>query len=343
MAVQTKATIHSTIDANINDNSSGDISPADVREPFEDIVDSFAALQEDLGKGTGVALAGTMSFGVGQLFHITAGTGPITDIDFATPWDGRFAILIADVAFTVTHNATTLVLPGGADLSVAVGDRLLIAQDNSDNIYVIAHVRADALVDATKLTGTVPNANLPTRLQAGSATIVDANNALTSGFYDMASGGSNVPETSAYNLLVIALDSDNVTQIAVAHASQRSWIRRRVSGTFGAWTVVGGQTPGRSFAGTTDTLVLTDAGGRVRSTGGSPATITIPPNSDVPIPVDHFVTILQYGTGQVTIAPGSGVTLRTEGGKLKSLAQYTYIVLDKVDTNEWVVGGSVTL
>ncbi len=341
MAVVSRSTLKTAINTNINDNTSGDVTPQDVRDPMINSADSVAFLQEDLGKGTGVALASTVSLGVGALFHITAGTGPINDIDFSTPWDGRTATLIADVAFTLTYNATTMVTPGNASLSVAIGDRLLIAQDNGDNIIVLAHIKADGSLDATKLSGAIPNGSLPTRLQTTSETVTDANNATTSGFFDMASGGSNVPETSAYSLLVVALDANNLMQIAVPHASQRVWIRRRVSGTFSAWSVLGGQTPGRSFSGTTDTLLATDAGGRVRSTGASAAALTVPPNSSVATPVDHFTTIQQYGTGQVTITPGVGVTLRSNGAKLKTSAQYAYAFLDKLGTDEWGVGGDV--
>lgn len=342
MTVKTRATIKSEANANINDNTSGDVSPQDVRDRVLDIADSYAALQEDIGKGTSVALAGTLSLGVGWLFHITAGTGPVTDIDFATPWDGRPAIIIADVAFTLTHNATTLICPGGANLSVSAGDRLTIVQDSGDNIIVVSHIKADGSLDATKLSGTTPDASLPTRLQPGSATVTDADTATSSGFYDMASGGSNVPETSAYSIIVDALDTNNLVQIAYAHASQRSWVRRRVSGTFGSWTINGGQIPSRTFSGTTDTLVAADAGGTVRSTGASAATITVPPNSSVPIAVDTFILGEQYGAGQVTIAAGVGVTLRSDTSKLKMRVQYGAISFHKIATDEWIIAGDLT-
>mgnify|MGYP000042872219 FL=1 len=72
--------------------------------------DAIAALWE---KGSNVASAGTVSLGEGGFFHIT-GTTTITDIDFATAKDGRAAWVIFDGILTLTHNATTLILPGGA-------------------------------------------------------------------------------------------------------------------------------------------------------------------------------------------------------------------------------------
>ncbi|PBB21131.1 DUF2793 domain-containing protein [Mesorhizobium sp. WSM4313] len=101
--------------------------------------DALAALWE---KGANVASSGAISLGEGGLFHIT-GTTTVTDIDWATAKDGRVAILIFDGVLTLTHNATTLKLPGGANITTAAGDRAIFVQDNSDNVICIAYIRAD--------------------------------------------------------------------------------------------------------------------------------------------------------------------------------------------------------
>jgi hypothetical protein len=93
------------------------------------------------GKGADVASAATLSLGAGGYFHIT-GTTTITDIDFAAPANGRWAWVIFDGALTLTHNGTTLILPGGADIATAAGDRALFIQDASDNVICLAYVRA---------------------------------------------------------------------------------------------------------------------------------------------------------------------------------------------------------
>jgi hypothetical protein len=101
--------------------------------------DAIAALWE---KGSDVASAGTVSFGEGGYFHVT-GTATITDIDFSTAKDGRFAWVIFDGALTLTHNGTTLILPGGANIATAAGDRACFIQDNGDNVYCVAYIRAN--------------------------------------------------------------------------------------------------------------------------------------------------------------------------------------------------------
>jgi hypothetical protein len=109
--------------------------------------DAIAALWE---KGSDVASAATVSLGEGNLFHIT-GTTTITDIDFATAKNGRGAWLIFDGALTLTHNSTTLVLPGAANLVTATGDRAYVMTDSGDNIYCMAYIKADgtAVAEAT--------------------------------------------------------------------------------------------------------------------------------------------------------------------------------------------------
>ena len=101
--------------------------------------DAIAALWE---KGSDVASAATISLGEGGFFHIT-GTTTITDIDFATDKSGRHAILVFDGALTLTHNATTLILPGGANITTAAGDAcLVVSEDGSDNVRVVWYQRA---------------------------------------------------------------------------------------------------------------------------------------------------------------------------------------------------------
>lgn len=113
--------------------------------------DSLAALWE---KGSDVASAGTVSLGEGGYFHIT-GTTTITDIDFATAKDGRHAWLIFDGILTLTHNATTLKLPGNVNITTAAGDRALFVQDASDNVICLAYINALGTAVVPSTTGTI--------------------------------------------------------------------------------------------------------------------------------------------------------------------------------------------
>lgn len=89
------------------------------------------------------------------------------------------------------------------------------------------------------------------------------------------------------------------------------------------------------------TLVLGDAGKTVRMNVASAHNLTVPPNSSVAFPTDTVINIEQYGAGQTTINPGSGVTIRSRNG-LKLAGQYAVATLHKIGTNEWIAAGDLT-
>lgn len=91
-------------------------------------------------------------------------------------------------------------------------------------------------------------------------------------------------------------------------------------------------------SGSTYTLVLTDDGKMVKCTAA--CVVTVPPNSSVAFGIGAMVDVYMYGTGQVSIAAGAGVTLRYYGG-LNILAQYCGIQLRQIAANEWAVIGAL--
>lgn len=97
--------------------------------------------------------------------------------------------------------------------------------------------------------------------------------------------------------------------------------------------------------GTSYTLVLTDAGKTVTMTNSSSNTLTVPPNSSVAFPTGSRVDVIQYGSGQTTIAAGSGVTIYkyaiASGTNAKLAGQYSAATLWKKDTNIWVLVGNL--
>jgi len=93
--------------------------------------------------------------------------------------------------------------------------------------------------------------------------------------------------------------------------------------------------------GTTYTLVLTDANKFITLSNASAITLTVPPNSSVAFETGDQVNLMQLGAGQVTIAAGSGVTIRSAGSKLKTNAQYAVATLVKIDTDTWVAVGNL--
>ena len=100
----------------------------------------------DNRKGTAVASAATTNiWGIaGDFVHITGSTGPITSLGTA-PYAGAQRTLIFDSTPSITHNATTLVLPGGRDITAAANDRAVVRADTTANMVVVDYIKATGM------------------------------------------------------------------------------------------------------------------------------------------------------------------------------------------------------
>lgn len=93
---------------------------------------------------------------------------------------------------------------------------------------------------------------------------------------------------------------------------------------------------------TSYTLVLGDAYELIEMEVSTANTLTIPTNASVPFPLGTQILVSQLGTGQTTITPAVGVTIRSSGGKTKTSAQYSMCTLIKRGTDEWYLSGDLT-
>ena len=89
------------------------------------------------------------------------------------------------------------------------------------------------------------------------------------------------------------------------------------------------------------TLVLGDADKLVEINNASANNLTVPLNSSVAFSTGTQILLAQYGAGQTTIVATSGVTIRSNGAKLKLNVQYSGATLIKIDTNEWYLFGDI--
>ena len=95
----------------------------------------------NFSKGADIASASTLILGSdGNYFDVT-GTTAITAI--ATVGVGTVVKLHFDAALTFTHNATTLILPGGANITTAAGDEAEVIEYSTGNWRVLDYVKAD--------------------------------------------------------------------------------------------------------------------------------------------------------------------------------------------------------
>lgn len=93
---------------------------------------------------------------------------------------------------------------------------------------------------------------------------------------------------------------------------------------------------------TTATLVLANAGALIKTTSASAMQIIIPLEATDAFSIGQRVDIMQYGSGQVTVAATSGVTLHANP-TAKLRAQFSTATIIKIAADEWVLAGDVAL
>jgi len=91
------------------------------------------------------------------------------------------------------------------------------------------------------------------------------------------------------------------------------------------------------------TLIASDAGKHYYGANTNPTTITIPLNSSVAFGNGTAISLVNQGTGNITISPTGGVLLYLAGNTTagsKTLTSYGMATLLKVQVNTWFINGT---
>jgi hypothetical protein len=100
--------------------------------------------------------------------------------------------------------------------------------------------------------------------------------------------------------------------------------------------------PQVSFTGNT-TIDTTNAGKHYYSTQSSDYTLTIANNASQGFQVGAAITVVNQGTGNITVAQGSGVTLYLAGNATagnRTVSTFGMATIVKVATDTWFINGS---
>ena len=115
----------------------------------------------------------------------------------------------------------------------------------------------------------------------------------------------------------------------------------------GTWVVVA-TVGGASFAPvvtestTARTLTLTDAGAYLRHTNASASTVTVAPQASVAWAADTEIHIRRAAAGNLTLTPGSGVTLNAPSGGTLVMTSAMSVTLKRAASDTWdVIGQTV--
>lgn len=109
--------------------------------------DSVAALWE---AGADITDGAAITIGEGAYFNLITSTTTITSFSITTDKAGRKFWVRFDTIRAITHNATSLFIPGGSIAATAAGDVMEVISLGSGNVKVLGYTKADgtALVAA---------------------------------------------------------------------------------------------------------------------------------------------------------------------------------------------------
>lgn len=138
------------------------------------------------------------------------------------------------------------------------------------------------------------------------------------------------------NLLFVDASTDRVG-IGTASPSTKLHVN-------GALTINGalkGATLASSSHTSSYTLTAADVDTEQVYNSSSAGTFTVPTDSAATIPVGAPIPLRQTGTGQLTLAGASGVTVSSRGGVLNLAGQHAVAELRKTGANAWVLYGDI--
>ncbi len=215
----------------------------------------------------------------------------------------------------VTHNAAI------TDIDQAFGSLLVTAMTDADYTLNLAAVPSEASYLVYQFTGTL-TANRNIIVPANKKLYVVWNNA-----------------TSPYNLTV---KTSGGTGVAVPYGATAQYVLLYCDGTNVVFIGIT-QSEGASVNAQISNYVavLSDNNNVVSQAVAGACTFTVPNNSSVAFPIGATLSVMQAGTGQITLTPVVGVTINT-ASSLTTRAQWSIISLVKISTNVWVAAGDLT-
>lgn len=122
----------------------GAMTVASVNDAFRQALADIRELQARAS----IASAGTMAIGAANAESLdVSGTTTITAFDSVAA--GVLRELVFTTALTLTHNATSLILPGGANITTAAGDVALMRSLGSGNWRCASYAKASGVAVST--------------------------------------------------------------------------------------------------------------------------------------------------------------------------------------------------
>lgn len=149
---------------------------------------------------------------------------------------------------------------GALNVQAAIANIQPVVNDISTIARTVTSKTTLALMRSTLAVG--DNVNNTSTIQTA-----DANNCTASGFYRLQNTCANLPEAGYFEMLVLAPNGTEVTQVAVKTTGASTWRRVRTGGSWTAWVLMIDTGNIASYVGTTATIQNSTSGTAIDFTG----------------------------------------------------------------------------
>jgi len=278
---------------NFPDNTTQEISPADLRAWLSDAIDSFvtqkdkSTLENALYEAEGGALAASatvnLASATGNFLHIT-GSATINSFGIC-PAGARF-VLVFDGACTLTYNAVSLIIPGSTDLTTATNDTAMIISEGGGNWRIVNYYKSSGV-------------------GLGTVTQVDTGTGLT---------GGPITTTGTISIASISPDPSGSYTNANITVNAQGQVTVASNGSPGGVTSVTATTPLASSGGSTPDISIQKADATQDGYLDSLDFITFSAKQDALVSGTNIKTVNSnslLGSGNVSVGTITGVTAGT--------------------------------
>jgi len=220
---------------------------------------------------------------------------------------------------------------GNVQLAAGIGDAQIVANSlNDSKTWTFGNTGNLTAPGNVSAVGNVTAGNI----SAGSGTITGGN-----------VNGANFNGNVAFGTGTIGgsgnITGGNISAVGNVTAGNVS-VTGNVSGNTAGFAIGYRDIPQISFTGNA-TIATTDAGKHYYSTLSTGNVLTIANNASQGFQVGAAITVVNQGTGNITVAQGSGVTLYLAGNATsgnRTVATFGMATLIKVATDTWFINGT---